>query len=71
VAWNRLNQAWYRSRGLRREIALGLLVKTLLLVALARCLAPAPGQPRADADATAHHLLGTDAAAARKPEHGR
>ena len=66
-----LNEVWQRSRGLRRDIALVLLVKTLLLVVLVMSLAPEPTRRRIGADATGHHLLGADSPGVKEPAHER
>jgi len=50
---------WRRSRGLRREIALVVLLKTLLLILLFNALAAPPAQRRVGSDGVGRHLLGT------------
>ena len=48
---------WRRSRGLRREIALVVLVKTLLLILLFNALAAPPAQRRVGSEGAGRHLL--------------
>ena len=50
-------ELWRRSRGLRREIALVVLVKTLLLILLFNALAAPPAQRRVGSEGAGRHLL--------------
>jgi len=70
VVWPRLVAALRRSPRLGREIALVLLVKTLLLALLFNGLSPGPAPRRVDAGLAEQHLLGPQATAAADTAEG-